>query len=82
MGALSLNVQELVSSWWHYVVSLNRARERECAEFKDSCLIAADIAVRASAKIRWAGASCSRLRPRQFQIDRSQPARTSASSQS
>ena len=50
MGALSLNAQELVSSWWHYVVSLNRARERERAEFKDSCLIAADIAVRASAK--------------------------------
>ena len=48
MGALSVNVQELTASWWHYVVSLNRALERERAEFKDSCLIAADIAFNAS----------------------------------
>jgi poly(3-hydroxyalkanoate) synthetase len=48
MGALSVNVQELASSWWHYVISLNRALERERAEFKDSCLIAADIAFNAS----------------------------------
>ncbi len=50
MGALSVNVQELTSNWWHYVVSLNRALERERAEFKDSCLIATDIAFNASAK--------------------------------
>ena len=48
MGALSVNVQELASSWWHYVISLNWALERERAEFKDSCLIAADIAFNAS----------------------------------
>ena len=48
MGALSVNVQELASNWWHYVISLNRALERERAEFKDSCMIAADIAFRAS----------------------------------
>lgn len=50
MGALSVSVQELASSWWHYVISLNRALERERAEFKDSCMIAADIAMNASAK--------------------------------
>ena len=48
MGALSVNVQDLASNWWHYVVSLNRALERERAEVKDSCLIAADIAFNAS----------------------------------
>ena len=50
MGALAVNVQDLASSWWHYVVSLERALSRERAEFKDSCLIAADIAFNASGK--------------------------------
>lgn len=47
MGAL-VNVQELANSWWHYAISLERALGRERQEFKDSCLIAADIAFRAS----------------------------------
>ncbi|TVR96203.1 MAG: hypothetical protein EA406_12505 [Rhodospirillales bacterium] len=38
----------MAANWWHYVISLNRALERERAEFKDSCLIAADIALNAS----------------------------------
>ncbi len=40
----------LANSWWHYVISLDRALERERIEFKDGCLIAADIAFRASGK--------------------------------
>jgi hypothetical protein len=50
MGALAVNVQELASSWWHYVISLNRALERERAEVEDSFFIAADIAFNAAAK--------------------------------
>ena len=50
MGTLAVNVQELASSWWHYVISLNRALERERAEVEDSFLIAADIAFNAAAK--------------------------------
>lgn len=50
MGARAVNVQELASSWWHYVMSLNRALERERAEVEDLFLIAADIAFNAAAK--------------------------------
>ena len=50
MVAMPVNMQELANSWWHYVISLDRALERERMEFKDGCLIAADIAFRASGK--------------------------------
>jgi hypothetical protein len=50
MGVPAVNVQELASSWWHYVISLNRALERERAEVEDSFFIAADIAFNAAAK--------------------------------
>jgi hypothetical protein len=50
MSAPTVNMQEVTNNWWHYMISLNRALERERAEFKDSCLIAADIAFRASGK--------------------------------
>jgi hypothetical protein len=50
MSAPPVNVQELASSWWHYVISLNRALERERAEVEASFFIAADIAFNAAAK--------------------------------
>ncbi|MBK8906946.1 MAG: metal transporter [Rhodospirillales bacterium] len=50
MGTLAVSAQELASSWWHYVISLNRALERERAEVEDSFMIAADIAFNAAAK--------------------------------
>jgi hypothetical protein len=61
---------ELANSWWHCVISLDRALERERMEFKDGCLIAADIAFRASGKnpLSWhqtfdVPTSCSTGRP-------------------
>jgi len=47
-ATMSFNVPEMMNNWWHYIISLDRALERERTEFKDGCLIAADIAFRAS----------------------------------
>ncbi len=52
MGALAVEGADLASDAWRYFVSLNRALSRERTEFMDSCMIAAEIAFRASRKNR------------------------------
>jgi hypothetical protein len=42
------DLPEVSTSWWRYNVALMRASNREIAEFTDSCLIAAQIAMQAA----------------------------------
>jgi hypothetical protein len=52
MGTTALENADIASDAWRYFVSLNRALSRERTEFMDSCMIAAEIAFRASRQNR------------------------------